>query len=84
MYFYLWVDQNQGDQIGRIFACWVSVNFGHFFENYRSIPIFGGFFLHGKSYVFVLRKKWVGPLWAIFSQTRLTPLFKIIFSLKWP
>jgi hypothetical protein len=27
--------QLQGDQIGRIFACWVIVYFGQCFENYR-------------------------------------------------
>jgi hypothetical protein len=27
----------QSDQIGRIFAYWVTVNFGQFFENYRSM-----------------------------------------------
>jgi hypothetical protein len=37
----------QGDQIGRIFALWVIVCFGQFFENYRSNPHFGIVFSHG-------------------------------------
>jgi hypothetical protein len=30
----------QGDRIGRIFAHWVAVYCGHFYENYRSGPHF--------------------------------------------
>jgi hypothetical protein len=31
---------NQGDQIGRIFACWASLFFGQLFEKYTSRPNF--------------------------------------------
>jgi hypothetical protein len=34
----------QGDQIGQIFAYWVIVYFGHFSENYKSIPNSLGYF----------------------------------------
>jgi hypothetical protein len=27
--------ENQGDQIGRIFAYWAIINFGQYFENYK-------------------------------------------------
>jgi hypothetical protein len=32
--------RQQGDQIGRISALWAIVSFGHFFENYKSVPHF--------------------------------------------
>jgi hypothetical protein len=38
------VDRQQGDQIGRIFAYRANVYFGQFFENHRSSSIFGCFF----------------------------------------
>jgi hypothetical protein len=34
----------EGDQIGRIFAHWVIVDFGQFFENYRRSPHLSGYF----------------------------------------
>jgi hypothetical protein len=49
----------QGDQIGRIFAPWVIVYFGQFFENYRSSPHFWSTF----STVKVMNwycQKWLG------------------------
>jgi hypothetical protein len=33
--------RHQGDQIGRIFANWVTVFVGLFYENYRSRPFWG-------------------------------------------
>jgi hypothetical protein len=54
------LSQEQGDQIGRIFAYWAMVNFGHFFENYRSsINILGTLF-HGKNCVLILTNIRVG------------------------
>jgi hypothetical protein len=48
------------DQIGRIFAIWVNVYFGQFFENYRSGSKFLVTFFHDVSYVLIMTKKWVG------------------------
>jgi hypothetical protein len=39
-------DQEQGDRIGRNFAYWAIVYFGHFFENYKSGPKFWATFFH--------------------------------------
>jgi hypothetical protein len=49
----------QGDQIGRIFAYWTTVCFGHFDDNKRSSNCWATFF-HGKSYVLILTKKLIG------------------------
>jgi hypothetical protein len=58
----------QGDQMGRIFACWEIV----FFENYKSGPNMGNFF-RGKSNA---SKMGWATFWAIFSHAHpatLTP-----------
>jgi hypothetical protein len=50
----LW--QEQGDQIGRIFANWAIIFFGHFTENYRSSANSTGTFYHTASYVLIWTK----------------------------
>jgi hypothetical protein len=39
--------EKQGDQIGRIFAQWVTVCFGQLFENDRNIPKFRATLFNG-------------------------------------
>jgi hypothetical protein len=53
------VMSGQGDQIRRIFAHWVIVNFGQFFENDRSRTNFRILF-PDKSYVLILTKNGLG------------------------
>jgi hypothetical protein len=43
--------QHQGDQIGRIFAFWVIVYFGHF-KKYTISPNFWATIFHSKKYIF--------------------------------
>jgi hypothetical protein len=50
--------QRQSDQIGRIFAHWAIVYFGHFFENYNVGPNFGLHFPTVKT--LILTKKYLG------------------------
>jgi hypothetical protein len=38
---------DQGDQIGRIFAHWVTIYFGHSFENKKQYTASLGYFFHG-------------------------------------
>jgi hypothetical protein len=51
---------DQGDQIGRIFACWATVYFGQCFENYRSGAKMWTTFFHGTSYVLILGENGLG------------------------
>jgi hypothetical protein len=45
-----YVEGKQGDQIGRIFACWSMVSCGHVFENYKKNN-FGYFFARLKLHI---------------------------------
>jgi hypothetical protein len=50
----------QGDQVGRIFACWATVSLGQLFLKITErAQIFGPTFFQGKNYVFFV-KKWSG------------------------
>jgi hypothetical protein len=61
--------QNQGDQIGRIFAYRVTVYFGRFLKNYRSKLL--GYF-SGKFCVFIFeKKKLVGQYFGRFFHKRI-------------
>jgi hypothetical protein len=60
----------QGDQIGRIFANWVSVFFGQLGKIKGKIPKFGAAFFHDNRFILILTKKFC----AIFSQTHLVTL----------
>jgi hypothetical protein len=51
--------QKQGDQIGRIFACWAIVYLGQVFENYKSSPNSWAFFVHGTNYAYIFKRFWV-------------------------
>jgi hypothetical protein len=66
----------QGGQIGRIFACWSIVFFGHRFENYKSSPIFRLWEKGVNNFdkVWFWAKFWA--IWAIVSQTDLVTLIR--------
>jgi hypothetical protein len=49
----------QSDQIGRIFAQWVVVYFGLFFEIFRSSPHFWASFFHSQGYALILAKMYL-------------------------
>jgi hypothetical protein len=70
---------DQGDQIGRIFACRVIIYFRQAWENYRSsryVSTFYILFLRKKFCILHFDKKWVGPCFGrFFSQTNLVTLF---------
>jgi hypothetical protein len=59
----------QGDQIGRIFARWAFVHFGHSFENYSSSKKIGLLFYAVKWY-------WA-TFWAIFHQLIWSPWLSV-------
>jgi hypothetical protein len=61
------VTLDQGDQIGRIFAYWVTVDSGQFFENYRRRRNFKTTFFRGKSYALVCQKNVLGYILGDFS-----------------
>jgi hypothetical protein len=65
-------------QIGRIFARWVTANFGRLFENDKSSQHFRPTFLHGEGYVGRnFDKKLVGQHFGrFFSKTHLVTLKK--------
>jgi hypothetical protein len=69
----VWTSGVQGDRIGISFACWETVYFGPFFNNYSCSPIFWLLF-HGKSYVLILTKKGWVKCRAIFLQIYLSTL----------
>jgi hypothetical protein len=46
--------------LGRIFAYWAIVYFGHYFDNYRSTANYWATFLHSTSYVLILTNTWLG------------------------
>jgi hypothetical protein len=70
--------QGQGDQIGRIFAYWVIVFFGHRSKNYRSPEFLVYIFYTEKvMYYVILPKIGLGHTVAIFSQTLLVPLIEV-------
>jgi hypothetical protein len=64
-----WGRLSQGDQVGRIFAYWVIVNFVQCFENYRSSTNDLATFFHGASDVIIFTKTWLGYILGDFSQT---------------
>jgi hypothetical protein len=66
---------DQGDQIGLIFAHWVTVYFG-FFVNYRSSQNFVATIHHCKSYLKFVQKR-VGLHFRRFLQTHLVTLPEI-------
>jgi hypothetical protein len=68
--------QNQGDQIGRIFAYWSIIYFGLYFETYRCNANFWTTFFYGTSYVLILTNIVWATFWATFSQTHLVTLVK--------
>jgi hypothetical protein len=49
-----------GDQIGRIFAHWVTHYYGKFCKTYRSSTIIRATYFHGKRYVLNFRKNGLG------------------------
>jgi hypothetical protein len=54
------IGPSQCDQIGRIFAHWAIVYFGHSFENYKSSAHFWTSFVRGTSYVYISTNNWLG------------------------
>jgi hypothetical protein len=58
---------NQGGMIGRIFAYWAIVYFGHWFENYGSRANFWDTCFHGSSYVLIEAKNDWATFWETFS-----------------
>jgi hypothetical protein len=82
--------RKQGDRIGQIFAHWVIVYFGQFFENYRSSPYICVAFFHGKVYAFILPKNGLGyilggffykHIWSPCSEGRIAFKF-VLFSTR--
>jgi hypothetical protein len=69
------VVENQGDQIGRIFAFWAIIWLQNTLS-YRSRPMFGGTFFHGKINVSVLTKIGWATFWAICTQTNPVTLLR--------
>jgi hypothetical protein len=70
-----YVGSDQGDQVRRIFACWIQIVYlKKFFKKNRGSPHCRSKFFHGKSYVSIVKKVGFATFWAIFSQTRLVPL----------
>jgi hypothetical protein len=59
-HFLIFLASNQGDQIGRIFACWAIVYSGQVFENYKSNPNCWAIFVPGTSYAYIWIRNWVG------------------------
>jgi hypothetical protein len=68
------IAQNQGDQIGRIFADWVIVFLGHFFFKLEMYPQFLGYFCTPKKQ----QKFALATFRAIFSQTHLVTLPRML------
>jgi hypothetical protein len=58
----------KGDQIGRIFAHWVIVYFGHLFENYRTSTNFWGTFSLSWGYALILAKNVLGYVLGYFFK----------------
>jgi hypothetical protein len=56
----------QSDRIGRIFAHWVTVYFGPFFENYCSIQNFSATLFHGENHSFILTLNGLGHILGYF------------------
>jgi hypothetical protein len=72
-------DAGQGDQIGRIFANWVIVYFGQFYENYKSSTHILGIFSAVK-FIHKCLKKCVGLHFGrFFDQTHLVTLMPEYF-----
>jgi hypothetical protein len=59
---YLSILIRQGDQIGRIFAHWVTVYFGQLFENYRRGSFFWATFFHDKVFELISSKNVLGHI----------------------
>jgi hypothetical protein len=69
------LDSKQGDQIGRIFACWAIIFLVQFFKNYRSNPNFWAAILSGKKCI-NYNKIWGGLQFKrFFQKTILVILF---------
>jgi hypothetical protein len=66
----------QGDQIGRIFAQWAIVCFGHFFGKLQKLPPILWFFFPRLRLCIYFDKNVLGHMhfWAIFSPTHLITL----------
>jgi hypothetical protein len=68
--------QEQGDQIGRIFACWVIVGFIGQFFTIMKLPIFLSYFLpRQKNFVVIFKKMGWAAFWEILKQTHQEPMF---------
>jgi hypothetical protein len=72
----------QGDQIGRIFAHWVTHYIGYFCENYRNSTYIWSTFFHSKSCLLIFTKMDWATFWATFSQTHLVTLHSSFLSLN--
>jgi hypothetical protein len=70
-------DWHHSDQIGRIFAYWVIVSVGQFFENYRRSTNLWCYFLTKKIRINLDKIRVLATVWAIFSQTHLVTLIGI-------
>jgi hypothetical protein len=68
----------QGDQVGRIFACWAIVNFVLFFENYNSIPMFWPLFSTVNLCVNFYKKDWA-TFWELFHKP-IWPLWSLLWQ----
>jgi hypothetical protein len=64
----------QGDQVGRIFAHWVTLYFKQFFENYKSSKHFGLLLATVKAVHQLWQKIGRAIFWALFLQMHLVTL----------
>jgi hypothetical protein len=70
--------RDQGDQIGRILADWAIAYILWAVFLLHKYPEVGLLYFHGKNYVLVSTKQWVGPFWTIFSRTHPVTLLSTV------
>jgi hypothetical protein len=65
--------QEQGDQIGRIFAYWMIVFFGYLFDYYKRNEKMRATLSHGESDALISTKMGWATLWAFFHKLIWSP-----------
>jgi hypothetical protein len=74
---------SQGDQIGRIFAYWVTtyLYFGWLFANYRNSPDYWATHFRDKSYVLIMTKIGLGYILGdFFTNASGHPVYDTLFQ----
>jgi hypothetical protein len=69
--------QGQGDQIGRIFACWVTCFLWVVFVKITKVAQYLGYIFQGKRYEEIFKNMYWATFWATISQMLLVTLFKV-------